>query len=148
MAESKEDKAARKVFISYGREPEVSDFVKKLKKDLEAKGYTVWLDVESIHSGSDWRGAIGTGVHKCASFIPIITQKYVKSDYCKNELYAADRGKKCIFPIIYQEVDWDSSEGGRAVNLIVNGINWSMFRPGQDDYSESLKCLVDGMKGW
>ena len=58
MAESEEDKTAHNVFISYGRETDVTSFVKQLKKDLEANGYTVWLDLESIPSGSDWHGAI------------------------------------------------------------------------------------------
>ena len=51
MAESEEDKTVRNVFISYGRETDVTSFVKQLKKDLEANGYTVWLDLESIPSG-------------------------------------------------------------------------------------------------
>ena len=150
MAESEEDKTAHNVFISYGRETDVTSFVKQLKKDLEANGYTVWLDLESIPSGSDWHGAIGTGLHDCASIIPIITQKYIGSRYCMNELYSADGDKKWIFPIMYQDVDLANSEEGRALKFIVSGINWSMFRPGQDDYSKSLQRLVEGMrqKGW
>lgn len=45
--------------MSYGREPEVSAFVKKLKLDLEALGFSVWLDTDDIPAGSDWHGAIG-----------------------------------------------------------------------------------------
>lgn len=49
----------KEVFLSYGREPEVTAFVKKLKCDLEARGISVWLDTEDIPAGSDWHGAIG-----------------------------------------------------------------------------------------
>ena len=61
-----------------------------------------------------------------------------------NELYSADGDKKWIFPIMYQDVDLANSEEGRALKFIVSGINWSMFRPGQDDYSysKSLQRLV------
>lgn len=51
--------AGKELFVSYGREPEVIAFVTKLKHDLEARGFQVWLDTEDIPAGSDWHGAIG-----------------------------------------------------------------------------------------
>ncbi len=45
MAEEASTKA-KQVFISYGREPEVSTFVCRLKSDLESNGFTVWLDLQ------------------------------------------------------------------------------------------------------
>ncbi len=141
-----ENESASSIFVSYGREQHVTSFAQQLKRDLEANGYSVWLDLESIPSGSDWHGAIGTGLHKCTTIIPIITQKFVSSRYCMNELYAADTDKKRIFPIIYEDVDLMDTEGGRALNFIISGINWSMFRPGQDEYSSSLQSLIKGMR--
>lgn len=135
------------IFISYGREPHVSQFAKQLKRDLEANGFSVWLDQEDIPSGKDWHGAIGTGLQDCAAIIPVITQKYIDSRFCMNELYTADGDKKLIFPIMYEtNVDLVSTEAGRAVKFIVSGINWTMFRPGLDDYSDSLQKLIKGMK--
>ena len=139
-------KENRSIFISYGRELDVSQFVKQLKRDLEANGYSVWLDLESIPSGSDWHGAIGTGLQECAAIIPIITQKYIGSRYCMNELYTADGDKKLIFPVMYEDVELASTEAGRALKFIISGINWTMFRPGQDDYTDSLQKLIKGMK--
>ena len=49
MATKEEE--SKSIFISYGRELDVSQFVKQLKRDLEANGYSVWLDLESIPSG-------------------------------------------------------------------------------------------------
>ena len=144
MAAKKEEKGH--IFISYGREVDVTYFVKQLKRDLEANDFSVWLDLESIPSGSDWHGAIGTGLQECTAIIPIITKKYIESRFCMNELYAADGDKKLIFPIMYEDVDLASTEGGRALKFIVSGINWTMFRPGQDDYSDSLQKLIKGMK--
>ena len=135
----------KSVFISYGREIDTKYFVKQLKRDLEANGYSVWLDLESIPSGSDWHGAIGTGLHECRAFIPVITQKYIGSRYCMNELYTADGDGKLLFPIMYEDVDFVSTEAGRALKFIVSGINWTMFRPGMDDYNSSLQKIVQGM---
>lgn len=50
------------IFLSYGREPAVIQFVKQLKQDLEMNGFTLWLDVEDIRSGTDWRAEIGSGL--------------------------------------------------------------------------------------
>lgn len=146
MADNPEESSARGVFISYGREIDVTYFVKQLKRDLEANGFSVWLDLESIPSGSDWHEAIGTGLHKCSFIIPIITDKYINSRYCMNELYTADSDKKQIFPVMYEDVELASTEGGRALKFIVSGINWTMFRPGKDDYTTSLQNLIKGMK--
>ena len=143
---SPEEETRKSVFISYGRGEHVTQFAKQLKRDLEANGFSVWLDVESIPSGSDWHGAIGTGLQDCVAIVPIITKKYMESRYCMNELYTADGDRKLIFPVMYEEVEFSSSEAGRALKFIVSGINWSMFRPGHDDYYESLKKLVKGMK--
>ena len=140
------EEEGKSVFISYGREVDVSYFVRQLKRDLEANGFSVWLDQESIPSGSDWHGAIGTGLNDCTAFIPVITQKYIGSRFCMNELYTADGDKKLIFPIMYEDVDLVSTEAGRALKFIVSGINWTMFRPGREDYSDSLQKLIKGMK--
>ena len=134
------------IFISYGREQYVTQFAKQLKRDLEANGFSVWLDVESIPTGKDWHGAIGTGLQDCVGFIPIITRKYIESRFCMNELYTADGDKKLIFPIMYEDVDLASSETGKALKFIVSGINWAMFRPGVDEYTDSLTRLIGGMK--
>ena len=134
------------IFISYGRELYVTQFAQQLKRDLEANGFSVWLDLESIPSGKDWHGAIGTGLQDCIGIIPIITQKYIDSRFCMNELYTADSDKKLIFPVMYEDVNLAGSEAGRGLKFIVSGINWAMFRPGLDEYTESLRKLVGGMK--
>ena len=76
----------KELFISYGREPEVIQFVTRLKRDLESNGFSVWMDVHDIPAGSDWHGAIGTGLVHCRGIVPIITNKYIASRYCTNEV--------------------------------------------------------------
>ena len=74
------------MFISYGREPAVNQFVQRLKKDLEEGGLTVWLDTKDIPAESDWHGAIGSGLERCKAIIPVLTSKYISSRYCVNEV--------------------------------------------------------------
>lgn len=137
----------REIFISYGREPEVIDFVRKLKHDLEENGFTVWLDMADIASGSDWHGAIGTGLHHCKALIAVITNKYINSRYCSSELYTADGDRKKLYPVILEDVDFGVSETARGVKYVISGINWTMFRTGVDNYATSLDRLVQGLRG-
>lgn len=76
----------KELFISYGRETEVIQFVHKLKNDLENHGFSVWLDASDIPAGSDWHGAIGAGLSHCRAIVPILTNKYIGSRYCVNEV--------------------------------------------------------------
>ena len=76
----------KELFISYGRNPVVTQFATRLKGDLEKNGFSVWMDVGDISAGSDWHLAIGSGLTQCKGFVPIITNKYIGSRYCINEV--------------------------------------------------------------
>ncbi len=138
--------ASKDLFLSYGREPEVSSFVLQLKHDLERHGLGVWLDTEDIPSGSDWHGAIGSGLHDCKALIAVITRRYITSRYCTSELYTADGDQKFIFPVIFEDVDFGGTEKAKGVKYVISGINWTMFRPGVDDYQTSLGKLIQGLR--
>ena len=89
--------AKRELFISYGREPEVNKFVHRLKADLESDGFSVWLDSKDIPAGSDWHGAIGSGLEKCRAIIPVLTAKYIGSRYCVNEVRKQQEARARMF---------------------------------------------------
>lgn len=165
---------AKELFISYGRDTLVSKFVQKLKEDLEGLGFSVWLDMNDIPAGSDWHGAIGTGLSGCKAIIPVLTNKYVNSRYCVNEvctitvcieqlwfsmnnfmtsritctlqLYTADSDKKLIFPIMFEDVNFEASESGQGVKFVTSAVNWTMCRIGIDDYEASMVKLITAMK--
>ena len=130
------------VFISYGREPTVKDFVHKLKKDLEDEQLSVWLDVDGVRAGAKFPQTIEIALHKCKALIAVLTKKYVASEWCKKELTFAI-GKKRIFPIIREE-GWNSVSR-KGVDLMTCDCNWVSFLP-SDDYNEALRILVDGLK--
>ena len=107
----------------------------------------MWLDAEDIRAGSDWYSAIGRGLESCRGIVAVITNQYIDSHYCKSELYTANNDKKLIFPILFEDVDFNSSSAAQGVKYIISGINWTMFRPHVDEYHISLERLVHGMKG-
>ena len=133
------------VFVSYGREEGVREFVKQLKADLEANEVSVWLDADDIPTGSEFHVEIGVALKSCRALIPVLTKKYVQSRYCKGELYVAYDENKALLPVIYED-GWDEGEKGAGVNYVVKAFNWAFFRPNQDNYQESLNRLINGAK--
>lgn len=133
------------IFLSYGREPTTAPFVSRLKSDLEGAGYSVWLDTVDIPSGSDWHSAIGDGLRRCTALIALITHKYIRSKYCKNEMFMADLTHKSIFPIFLEKVDFNSSEDA-GVLYTISSINWIMLTSGMAGYDAAFSQLLEGMK--
>ena len=139
--------ATKELFLSYGREEgEVNRFVKRLKDDLEKSGFGVWLDTDSIAASDNWREEIGTGLHDCKALLAVITNKYISSRYCTDELYLVHKDEKFIFPLIFEEVDFDATERGRGVKYALGSINYVQFRSGKDDYDASLQKLTEGLR--
>ena len=114
------------IFISYGREQNTTPLACQLKNDLESIGFKVWMDLTDISSGSDWHSAIGVGLRKCRALVVIITHKYIRSKYCRNELFMADSLQKDVFPIILEDVTFDSPEDA-GVQYVISSINWVMM---------------------
>jgi len=77
--------------------------------------------------------------------IVVITQKYLASRYCTNEMYVANTDGKAIFPVFLQDVDFSVTKTARGVKYVIAGINWIMFKP-DNDYKASLTKLIDGLK--
>lgn len=101
---------------------------------------------QDIHSGSDWHEAIGGGLYDCAAILPVITNKYLSSSYCIKELYTADGDRKLIFPLMFEDVDFDQNETSKGVKFTISSINWTMCRPGQDDYNSSVSRLIQHLR--
>ena len=106
--------------------------------------------MQDIPSGCDWHGAIGGGLFQCRAILPVITNKYVSSSYCIKELYTADGDRKLIFPIWFEDVDLDKDQTTQGVKFAISSINWTMCRPGKDDYNNSISRLISDLKakGW
>ena len=136
----------KEIFISYGREEGVTDFVKKLCTDLRKAGFSVWLDGD-IPVGSDWPTEIGSALNHCKILIAIMTKKYVcESIYCRNELYDAVGKRKRVFPVIYgDDSEWKYSEEGAGVKFMIKGLQHIKFQP-DGDYSSFLDKLIEAMK--
>jgi hypothetical protein len=91
------------VFISYARAD--SGFVDLLYRLLASKGYSVWMDRQSIKAGSQWDMAIQQAVDTCGYVVVVLTPDSVSSSNVADEWnYALDR-KKSVIPLLYQSCD-------------------------------------------
>jgi len=88
------------VFISYGRN-ESKSLATRLKKNLEQKGYRVWLDQDDIELGVDFQERIDEGIAQSHNFIFLIAPHAIQSKYCRKEIEVALHYSKRIIPILH-----------------------------------------------
>ena len=130
------------IFLSYSHSPEFAAEVQQLKKDLQSAGYSVWLDTQDIATGSDWHSAIGDGLFDCRAFVALLSDRYIQSKYCRNELFMVDSMHKPIFPVFLQPVDL-SSRAASGVQYAISSLNHVSLHTG---YQQALACLLQGLR--
>ena len=99
------------IFISYAHRDGVE--VRSVLERMQRDGYRVWFD-EGIDPGTEWDEVIASHVEACEYFIAFISENYLASDNCKDELnYARDLSKKRLL-VFLQDV---KLPGGMAMRL-------------------------------
>ena len=85
------------IFISYAHKD--SDRVWPVIERMQKDGFRVWYD-DGISPGSEWDENIARHVKECSFFIAFMSENYLASDNCKDELnYSRDLDKQQL--IIY-----------------------------------------------
>jgi hypothetical protein len=72
----------------------------KVKQELEASGYRVWMDVQNIHGSS--LDAMAKAVEDASAVLMCVTEKYRESINCQSEAQYAFRRGRPIIPCIMQ----------------------------------------------
>ena len=87
------------IFISYAHRD--GKLVHSILERLQSEGYRFWFD-EGIDPGNEWDETIATYINNCDYFIAFISENYLASNNCKDELnFARDLDKKRF--LIYLE---------------------------------------------
>ena len=133
---------SKDLFISYSHSPHTLPMVQRLQQDLQEAGYSVWLDTADIASGSNWHSAIGEGVRDCRALLALLSERYINSKYCRNELFMADSIQKPIFPVLLETVDL-SSRAASGVQYVVTSLNHIDIA--MAGYEASLASLLQGL---
>jgi hypothetical protein len=86
------------VFISYARADK--DYVRALYAALSEAGRRVWLDVEEIPPGADWRDAVTPAIAVADVVLFVISPDSLRSECCVSELEIAFAYGKPVVPIV------------------------------------------------
>lgn len=110
------------IFISYAHKN--SEKVVPILMKLQQEGYNFWYD-EGIEPGSEWDEFIANKITNCSYFIAFVSNAYVQSKNCKDELnYARDLDKELLL-IYLEEVNLPA---GMAMRLNrIQAINWYLY---------------------
>lgn len=136
------------IFISY--EQTDRNNVIKMKQNLEEKNYFCWLDVDEIPGNTDhFCSAIEQGIQRSTVFVCCITNRYVRSTKCQQELTFATRNNKRIILLMMEELHWPPPQIANLVSDLSyiefynttssnNSIPWSA-----EKFNEFLSKLTD-----
>lgn len=137
-----------KIFLSYGHD-EYADIARRLKQDLEALGFEVWMDEDGIRPTNDWQIAIELGIEKTHSVIALMTPHSMRrpDGVCLDELaYARFKGKN-IIPIMVNFVE---------PPLCISRLQWLDMQNLEDlstsgvsehRYQKQFATLLEALKG-
>jgi hypothetical protein len=90
------------IFLSYSRKDK--GIVERLKNRLEAAGHYVWIDIEGIRGGDQWRRAIAEAIRQADTFVLLLSSNAVKSDNVCKELNLAEENKSRVIPVAISSV--------------------------------------------
>jgi len=141
-----------KIFLSHCSKDK--RMVEEIEKSLQNSLIKTWIDEVDIPGGGRLTEEILKGIKGCDYFAPIITNNYIHSDWCFDELEdaitLARRNKIKIFPILLEEKS--ELKFGDRLELktffeikIFSKIAYIAFDP--NDFDKSIKNLLNGFWG-
>jgi TIR domain len=97
-----------RLFLSYGVH-DASELAERLRRDLTARGYQVWQDVNRIRAGLPWDEEVQTGLRNSQLLLALLSPQSVRrardpgnptatDSVCLDEIEYAQRA--CKIPIV------------------------------------------------
>lgn len=86
------------IFISYARDD--LERVRPIAKALEAHGWDVWWDIESIRAGQSFNQAIRKALRQAKCVVVLWSKTSAESEYVEAEAYWAKKNKKLVSVVI------------------------------------------------
>lgn len=123
------DESKPYIFISYSHRD--SEKVVEIINNLRDRGYNVWYD-EGIDPGTEWDENIADHVQNCSYFIAFVSNNYIGSKNCKDELnYSRDLDKDQLL-VYLENVDLP---GGMAMRMNrIQAIFWGNYEDEEEAY--------------
>src|SRR6266540_3537146 len=102
------------IFVSYSHFDK--EYVHKLQDALKSEGLDVWID-DRIDYGQQWPKVIQEQLDGCDSFIVVMSENSLVSEWVQNEVTRAKRIGKPFFPLLLSGKTWLSSESIQYVDV-------------------------------
>ncbi|KAL8576103.1 hypothetical protein ACOMHN_001453 [Nucella lapillus] len=131
------------VMISYSRND--GEIMQQIKDELEAESITVWVDQTSIDAGADFLSKIGEAIIDAKFFICILSERAVRSKYCRDEVALAYVSNTAIFPVNLQPRDTLLPLMDTGLKLQLANYNWTTLTEPQTR-RQNIRHLVATMK--
>ncbi len=131
------------IFISYSHKDK--DEVLNVLEQMVETGYRVWFD-EGIDPGTEWDENIARHVEQCDAFIAFISENYIISDNCKDELNYARDLKKDRLLVYLEKTDLPSGMAMRLNRL--QAIHKYTYKDKKDFFQKLFSApMVERNKG-
>jgi len=160
VQKSEQPKQPRKIFISYcwknskqalqlrqvqsyNGQADPRDIAKQVEQIMEEK---CWIDIDVANGGHALFSAIQIGIDQSEVVVACISDQYIKSDTCEDELtYARKVCKKPIIPVIVGDgSDWQHSWAGLmlAKELYIDFKDHTKFETNMNLLIERLRKIL------
>src|ERR1700683_3513319 len=129
------------IFISYGHD-EHAGLARRLKVDLEARGFSPWLDESEIKGGQEWEVSIEDGLKRTDWVLALLTLHAVRrpDGVCLDEISFARFCGRRIVPLMVQTCQ---------PPLCISRLQWLDFqdwRQSDEIYERKLAKLTDVLR--
>lgn len=133
------------IFQSYGWK-DAADVAARLKRDLEAHGYDIWMDIERIAPGESFPQKIEEAIRRADMMLALLSPHSVRlsgdpgndggASVCNNELLQAHGTGKPILPVVVVpcETPW-------ILNILPK-VDLTRWAESQEAYDAGLRELV------
>lgn len=125
------------VFISYSRKD--SEIVRRFADELGKAGFSVWMDVDGIESGDEFKKIIAAAIRESMVFLFFSSAASNKSEWTVKEVNYAIKRKIQIIPIKLDNADYNESVDFDL--CAVDFIQCAGFRGIQDAIGKLLRSL-------
>lgn len=119
------------LFFSYSRSD--AEFAQKLAKDLQAEGYSIWIDQISVEPGKRWDSEVEKALESSDVFLVVISPDAVSSENVMDEFAFALEENKKIVPVLHRNC---------KIPLRLRRLHYIDFT---DDYGSALTHLKQSL---
>lgn len=150
--------AAGSVFVCYPREQ--SGFVEQLRRLLERRKVSCWIDLSGVPPGSPkWTEDVLGGIRRSEAFVVVMSAATVKSRACIEEMrYAVETGKKLIvlqredpgdteaLPDTVNDSGWIAAQPDRTIDEVVAAVVFALQV--EYEWTQAHTRLLTGAEWW